>query len=342
MSKIFITTTNSIEGATIEQYLGIVSTNKVIGTNFFSDLDASLTDLFGGNSSTYQRKLDLIYKQAMEALSDKAKMRGANGIIGLQIDFDEVSGKGKSMFMVSALGTAVIISKPKERKLNGDKHFLSTEDLTQSIKRKTIIKKINNNETPDEEDWQFLQACFIPEVAEALLVPYLKTIAIYDTLKDRFPQYFAQLDKDLAEKILYPHLLIRTQAVLNLARIAHIFSPKAIKENIANQNFEFATLLLDIDKEMYGPEDIVAFEEIISILDNLPDLGHYEVVKGIFSKPEERYICPMGHRSSKMSDFCEVSECNKNIKGLNEKQAERIEIFRLKLESLKEYFNNNN
>jgi|GEM_PF-4615400 len=47
MKDIFITT-NSIENATIDKYIGIVYTNKVIGTNFFSDLDASITDIFLG------------------------------------------------------------------------------------------------------------------------------------------------------------------------------------------------------------------------------------------------------------------------------------------------------
>lgn len=95
MKDIFITTTNSIENAIIDKYLGIVSINKVIGTNFFSDFDASITDIFGGNSGTYQRKLNLIYKQSIESLSEKARMCGANGIIGLHIDFDEISGKGE-------------------------------------------------------------------------------------------------------------------------------------------------------------------------------------------------------------------------------------------------------
>ena len=43
-----VTTTNSIEGYTIRKYLGVVNANVVIGTNLFSDIAASLTDVFGG------------------------------------------------------------------------------------------------------------------------------------------------------------------------------------------------------------------------------------------------------------------------------------------------------
>lgn len=45
----------------------------------------------------------------MAELKAKAKSFQADAIVGLHIDFDEVSGGGKSMFMVSASGTAVMI-----------------------------------------------------------------------------------------------------------------------------------------------------------------------------------------------------------------------------------------
>ena len=104
-----ITTTNNIEDYTIKQYLGVVNSNVVIGTNLFSDLTASLTDIFGGRSGTYKSKLDAIYNDVMYELKRKAKSLNADAILGLSIDFDEISGGGKSMFMVSASGTAVKI-----------------------------------------------------------------------------------------------------------------------------------------------------------------------------------------------------------------------------------------
>lgn len=102
-----ITTTSSIENATIESYLGIITTNVVVGTNIFSDLAASLIDIFGGNSGSYQGKLQGIYKTAIFDLTKQANKLGANAIVGLHIDFDEISGGGKSMFMVAVSGTAV-------------------------------------------------------------------------------------------------------------------------------------------------------------------------------------------------------------------------------------------
>lgn len=106
-----ITTTNNIEGARIEEYVSLVSTNIVIGTNFFSDFVASFTDFFGGRSSTYQNKLDDVYRAAIKEVERKAKAAGADAIVGLKMDFNEVSSKGKAMFMVSAVGTAVKLSR---------------------------------------------------------------------------------------------------------------------------------------------------------------------------------------------------------------------------------------
>jgi uncharacterized protein YbjQ (UPF0145 family) len=113
-----ITSTNQIEGYKITQYLGLINVNVVLGANFFSDFFASFTDVFGGYSSSYQSKLDKIYGDALSALTEKAKYKGADAIVGVHFDFDELSGKGKSMFMVTAYGTAVnatvIIEKPNK------------------------------------------------------------------------------------------------------------------------------------------------------------------------------------------------------------------------------------
>lgn len=109
-----ITTTNGIEGYTVRKYLGVVNANVVIGTNLFSDIAASLTDVFGGRSGSYKSKLTTIYDEVMKELIGKAESYHADAIVGLHVDFDEISGGGKSMFMVSASGTAITLEKPTQ------------------------------------------------------------------------------------------------------------------------------------------------------------------------------------------------------------------------------------
>lgn len=130
-----VTTTNSVEGYSIREYLGVVNANVVIGTNLFSDIAASLTDVFGGRSGSYKSKLNTIYDEVMKELTEKAKSYHADAIVGLHVDFDEVSGGGKSMFMVSASGTAITLEKNIE-----DRYYIY--DLLEKItnyKEKGII-----------------------------------------------------------------------------------------------------------------------------------------------------------------------------------------------------------
>lgn len=130
-----VTTTNSIEGYTVKRYLGVVNANVVIGTNLFSDIAASLTDVFGGRSGSYKSKLNTIYDEVMKELTEKAKSYHADAIVGLHVDFDEISGGGKSMFMVSASGTAVTL----EKNIKGRYHIYDLLEKISNYKEKGIL-----------------------------------------------------------------------------------------------------------------------------------------------------------------------------------------------------------
>jgi uncharacterized protein YbjQ (UPF0145 family) len=100
------TTTPNIEGKKIEQYLGVVSAEVIIGANFLKDIMGGLRDFFGGRSATYEKVLDEARQKAMEELSERAQRLGANAVVGIDLDFETV-GSGGSMLMVIASGTAV-------------------------------------------------------------------------------------------------------------------------------------------------------------------------------------------------------------------------------------------
>ena len=110
-TKLKIVTTNEIQGYKVSQYLGLVNANVVIGANFIADWFASWTDVIGGYSSSYQYRLDEIYESALGELEEKANILNADAILGTIFDFNEISGKGKSMFMLTAYGTAVKLKR---------------------------------------------------------------------------------------------------------------------------------------------------------------------------------------------------------------------------------------
>ncbi len=102
------TTTPDIQGKTIDQYLGVISAEVIIGANIFKDILGGLRDVFGGRSGTYEKVLAEAKENALNELVQKAQAMGANAIVGIDLDFETI-GSGGSMLMVVATGTAVRI-----------------------------------------------------------------------------------------------------------------------------------------------------------------------------------------------------------------------------------------
>ncbi len=103
-----ITTTSTLEGKPVQQYLGIVTGEVISGANIVRDIFASVTDVFGGRSGKYEDVLARSREEAIGEMKSKAAQMGANAVIGVDIDY-EVLGKAGSMLMVSVSGTAVIV-----------------------------------------------------------------------------------------------------------------------------------------------------------------------------------------------------------------------------------------
>ena len=102
-----ITTTQSIEGQTIREYKGIVVGEAIMGANIVRDFFASITDVIGGRSGAYEQKLADARQIAEAELADAARARGANAVVGVDLDYEVV---GESMLMVSMSGTAVVVA----------------------------------------------------------------------------------------------------------------------------------------------------------------------------------------------------------------------------------------
>lgn len=103
-----LTTTPTIEGQPIRQYMGIVMAETIIGANIVKDIFAGLRDIVGGRSGTYERVIEEARSNALRELGEKAAYMGANAVVGIDLDFETVGSNG-SMLMVVASGTAVRI-----------------------------------------------------------------------------------------------------------------------------------------------------------------------------------------------------------------------------------------
>ncbi|MBC1358235.1 putative heavy metal-binding protein [Listeria booriae] len=103
------TTTPSINGKEIAEYKQIVFGEVITGVNFVKDIGAGLRNFFGGRSEGYEQELISAREEAIREMEARAEQIGANAVVGVDIDY-EVLGADNGMLMVTASGTAVVIS----------------------------------------------------------------------------------------------------------------------------------------------------------------------------------------------------------------------------------------
>lgn len=107
-NNMLLTTTSTLDGRKIKQYLGIVTGETILGANFFRDIVASFTDVLGGRSAAYENTMIEAKETAMKEMTDRARQMGANAIIAIDLDY-ETLGQANGMMMVTCTGTAVVV-----------------------------------------------------------------------------------------------------------------------------------------------------------------------------------------------------------------------------------------
>jgi len=105
-----VSTTPTIEGKRMAQYLGLVSGEAILGANIFKDLFAGIRDIVGGRSGAYEEELRKAKQIAIDEMVEQARVLGANAVVGVDLDYETIGiGSGGNMLMVSASGTAVVV-----------------------------------------------------------------------------------------------------------------------------------------------------------------------------------------------------------------------------------------
>ena len=106
LTVMILTTTPTIEGRAILEYRGVVFGEVISGVNFIRDFKASIRNIVGGRSGSYEDSLVKARTQAMDEMASRAARLGADAVVGIDIDY-EVLGENNGMLMVTASGTAV-------------------------------------------------------------------------------------------------------------------------------------------------------------------------------------------------------------------------------------------
>ena len=105
-----VSTTPTIEGKRMAEYLGLVSGEAILGANLFKDIFAGIRDIVGGRSGAYEEELRKAKQIAIDEMVEQARVLGANAVVGVDLDYETIGiGSGGNMLMVSASGTAVVV-----------------------------------------------------------------------------------------------------------------------------------------------------------------------------------------------------------------------------------------
>ncbi|AHI21521.1 YbjQ family protein [Corynebacterium vitaeruminis] len=101
-----VTTTPTVDGRQISEYLRVVAGETIVGINVFKDIAAGFRNLVGGRSQSYEDEVNRARETALAEMVDRAIALGADGVVGVDLDY-ETLGTDNGMMMVSATGTAV-------------------------------------------------------------------------------------------------------------------------------------------------------------------------------------------------------------------------------------------
>jgi uncharacterized protein YbjQ (UPF0145 family) len=103
-----LSTTDFIQGANIQNYLGIVTAEVVYGSNALRDFFAGIRDVLGGRTGAYERVFEKGQQDALKELESRAQQLGADAVVGIQIKTDTINIDEHGVLMlITATGTAV-------------------------------------------------------------------------------------------------------------------------------------------------------------------------------------------------------------------------------------------
>jgi uncharacterized protein YbjQ (UPF0145 family) len=320
-----VTTTSLIPNEEIKCIISVVHNRVVLGTNLFSDISASFSDFFGGNNSAYEKRLAEITDDVIDGLKKKALKLRADALIDLKIDVDEVNGKNKSMFMVTAIATAVLFKKEQST----DNEF-SLEEIRASILKNRIIKLVEEGKFNPFTDWvsEFIKYNNIIEVFEPFInsiknstldisqsdAQFESYISNLDSseLFDLTFKYFSKEERSLREsgilKIIFKKLVVDYTKILNILSADSPISNNNTSEVIVVGNIDAKRLCLNVlfnTNEIYTDKD---FSNIKLILERIkiifPNLSVIEKGEGMFSKGMKYWRCKCGNKNDSDSTHC--------------------------------------
>lgn len=357
---ILVITTSSIDGIKVTRFLKPVSAHIVAGTNLLSDFLGGLTDVFGGRSSSYQKQLTSLYNEAIEQIRNNAHEIGANCVLGLRLDMDEISGKGKSMFMISAVGTAAIIESPnlKSDTLQNpvtELENISAERIGILRKKKNIIIEANAGTLELEDDtWDFITANQVYEVFPYLLNKLSDEIGnnhnypgTAEKTSKQLINYIDALPEQKKLDILYGAIAsenndLLVQKILEFIKNLNLYDFNRCMNLLQSPDFiiqKRGVKIAAFDKSFYNKQDKLDLQTINNyIKKTFIERGTRSFKKQLLSsKEKEVWTCGCG-KTNDIDSHC--SGCFQDIYGFKKSESNPVTVtnyIEQKIELISEY-----
>ncbi|HQO09549.1 MAG TPA: heavy metal-binding domain-containing protein [Clostridiales bacterium] len=358
--NILVITTSSHEGLKIIRYIKPVSAHFVADTEYFGEMAASLNDVIGVHSRTFQKEVSLIYEEAVEKLKTKAFEAGGNCILGMKIDTLEISGKGRKMFMITASGTAVLTEDKRNVLDKSDENInevISTERMDELRRREEISRQIKNNELKLNEDiWKFITENSMFEIGLEVLKQSEKEF--YAAEGDKririfylLLHYFNSIQEDKQIDLLYRFLMEQADekydnTIIRLMDELHIFDQKRILLYLNSQDDRIrrkALQLTVIDKKYFEYSDIKRYQALIESIESKNFVtGELTKKKKMLSSKEiDIWVCQCGAKNKIGKNYC--VNCKRDIYGFYESETNpsaAVEKLQSNIEIIKKYIKN--
>ena len=340
---IVVTTSSTLEGWEVQKQLGVVTAHVVAGTNVFSDVFASWRDFFGGQSRSYQKQLRWINDNAIKQLKEGASSRGANAVVALKIDHDEISGDGKSMFMVTVTGTAIKADSPDDYEITDEMEFteISKDELHELMKIEQIKNKISRMVDGgrrfdlNDDKLELLLKYKVKSVINLILQIFESDNV--DTIKRRWKDKLIEICRVIDEEEVRDRLYKKLETAENR------FSEKYILDVIQELNlldFEWADRflssdnldkqkvgleLLTYDKHSYSEDDLKKIENLMGLDDRFEKQTEIvEKDKMLSSKKKKMWKCMCGHENKMDVSTCE--SCYRDKYGFKDTETDPSEV----------------
>ena len=192
----------------------------------------------------------------------------------------------------------------------------------------------DKNLTPSQSELQFIMENGLWELAASLYDYYVNEV---NPIHEKFPTIISAMNYHDVVQFIYKDYSSRRAYAYSLIKDNSLFNAEQILQLLRDNNLSEAVELLKTDKTEYDGADVKVMEEICTFIDNLPDRGKIEEVKGglLSSKMVEKYICPNGHKNDKEYEFCQEFGCGLNIKGFTHAEVKIINTFKDKVRIIK-------